>query len=143
MPRRQIDHAAVKQEIIRARRSGWPLRDACERAGVHVSTACRWRNADPDFALKLLKAGLPCGPVLNSEQALNHPHAKARGALIEKDWYKGIGTPVKLSRTPGSLKAPPPKFSQHTREVLGQHGFDEAAIEKLMNAGVLVEKRRA
>lgn len=96
-----------------------------------------------EFSLKLLKAGLPCGPVLNSQQALDHPHAKARGALIEKDWYKGIGTPVKLSRTPGSLKAPPPKFSQHTREVLGQHGFDEAAIEKLMSAGVLVEKRRA
>jgi hypothetical protein len=56
MARRRIDHAVVKQEIVRARRSGWPLRDACERAGVHVSTACRWRNTDPDFELKLLNA---------------------------------------------------------------------------------------
>jgi formyl-CoA transferase len=96
-----------------------------------------------EFSLKLLKAGLPCGPVLNAEQALNHPHAAARGTIIEKDWYKGIATPVKLSRTPGSLKAPPPKFSQHAREVLAEHGFDEGAVERLIAAGVLVEKRRS
>jgi formyl-CoA transferase len=96
-----------------------------------------------EFSLKLLKAGLPCGPVLNAEQALNHPHAAARGTIIEKDWYKGIATPVKLSRTPGSLKAPPPKFSQHAREVLAEHGFDEGAVERLIEAGVLVEKRRS
>jgi ribosomal protein S27AE len=56
MARRPIDHERVKREIIRARRSGRPLRDACERAGVHVSTACRWQNADPDFALEPLNA---------------------------------------------------------------------------------------
>jgi formyl-CoA transferase len=95
------------------------------------------------FSLKLLKAGLPCGPVLNAEEALSHPHATARGAIVEAGWYKGIGTPVKLSRTPGSLKSPPPRFSEHAREVLGQHGFDTAAIERLTAAGVLVEKRRS
>jgi crotonobetainyl-CoA:carnitine CoA-transferase CaiB-like acyl-CoA transferase len=94
------------------------------------------------FSLKLLKAGLPCGPVLNAEEALNHPHAAARGAIVQSGSYKGIGTPVKLSRTPGSLKSPPPRFSQHTREVLAEHGFDAAAIERLTAAGVLVEKRR-
>ena len=96
-----------------------------------------------EFALKLLKAGLPCGPVLNTAEALNHPHATARGTIVEAGWYKGIGTPVKLSRTPASVKAPPPKFSQHTRQVLAENGFDEASIERLIAAGVLVEKRRA
>jgi formyl-CoA transferase len=94
------------------------------------------------FALKLLKSGLPCGPVLDTGQVLAHPHAAARQMLAEKDGYKGIGTPVKLSRTPGSVKSAPPRFSQHTRAVLKEHGFGEAAIEKLIAAGVLVEKRR-
>jgi len=94
------------------------------------------------FALELLKAGLPCGPVLDTGQVLEGEHIKARGMLISKDWYKGIGTPVRLSRTPGSLKSAPPKFSQHAHEVLKEHGFDEAQIEKLAAAGVLVEKRR-
>jgi formyl-CoA transferase len=62
---------------------------------------------------------------------------------VAKDWYKGIGTPVRLSRTPASLKSPPPKFSQHAREVLREHGFDEVAIEKLAASGVVIEKRRA
>jgi formyl-CoA transferase len=85
---------------------------------------------------------MPCGPVLNTKQVLESAHTKARGMIVEKDWYKGTGTPVKLSRTPGGLRRVPPKFSQHTREVLAEHGFDEAQIEKLAAAGVLVEKRR-
>lgn len=96
-----------------------------------------------EFALKLLKSGLPCGPVLNTAEVLSHPHATARGTIVASDWYKGIGTPVKLSRTPASVKAPPPSFSQHAREVLAEHGFDEAAIERLAAAGVVVEKRRS
>ena len=94
------------------------------------------------YSLELLKSGLPCGPVLDSAQALAHPHIAARGAVVEKGWYKGIATPIKLSRTPGRAKAAPPKFSEHAREVLKEHGFDEAAIERLAKAGVVVEKRR-
>jgi len=94
------------------------------------------------FALELLKAGLPCGPVLDTGQVAESEHSKARGIFYEDDWYKGTGTPVRLSRTPGSMKSTPPKFSEHAREVLEEHGFDEAAIERLAEAGVLVEKRR-
>ena len=94
------------------------------------------------FSLELLKAGLPCGPVLNTKQVVESEHTKARGMIYEKDWYKGTGTPVRLSRTPGGMKSPPPKFSAHAREVLAEHGFDEAAIERLASAGVLVETKR-
>jgi formyl-CoA transferase len=94
------------------------------------------------FALELLKAGLPCGPVLDTGQVANAEHTKARGMIYEKDWYKGMGTPVRLSRTPGGMKSAPPKFSAHAREVLAEHGFDEAAIERLAASGILVEKRR-
>lgn len=94
------------------------------------------------FALELLEAGLPCGPVLDTGQVVDGEHIKARGMIYEEDWYKGTGTPVRLSRTPGGMKSPPPKFSAHAREVLAEHGFDESAIEKLAASGVLVEKRR-
>jgi crotonobetainyl-CoA:carnitine CoA-transferase CaiB-like acyl-CoA transferase len=94
------------------------------------------------FSLELLEAGLPCGPVLDTKQVLEGEHVKARSSIVEKDWYKGIRTPVRLSRTPGSLKSPPPKFSQHAHEVLREHGFDDAAIERLAASGIVVEKRR-
>jgi formyl-CoA transferase len=94
------------------------------------------------FSLQLLKMGLPCGPVLDTKQVLESEHTKARGMILEKDWYTGTGTPVKLSRTPAKLRSTPPKFSAHAREVLREAGFDEDQIEKLATAGVLVEKRR-
>ncbi len=94
------------------------------------------------FALELLKSGLPCGPVLDTGQVAESEHTRARGMVYEEDWYKGMGTPVRLSRTPGGYKSTPPKFSAHAREVLAEHGFDNDAIEKLAASGVLVEKRR-
>ncbi len=113
------------------------------RDALNEILEAKLKNVDGvTFSLELLKAGLPCGPVLDTKQVLESPHVKARGSIIEKDWYKGIRTPVTLSRTPARLKSAPPKFSQHAREVLREHGFDEAAMEKLAAAGVLVEKRR-
>ena len=93
------------------------------------------------FALELLKSGLPCGPVLDTGQVATSEHTKARSMVYEDGWYQGIGTPVRLSRTPGGYRSPPPKFSQHAREVLAEHGFDGDAMERLAAAGVLVEKR--
>ena len=60
----------------------------------------------------------------------------------EFDWYRGTGIPIKFSRTPGSVRRAPPKFSAHAREILAEHGFSEDEIRRLADAGVLVEKRR-
>jgi formyl-CoA transferase len=94
------------------------------------------------FALGLLRAGLVCGPVLNTRQAIESEHTKARDIIYEQDWYRGIGTPVRLGRTPGGLKSLPPKFSQHAEEILSDLGFDAAAIERLTEAGAVVKSRR-
>ena len=95
-----------------------------------------------EFAARMLVAGVPCGPVVNSKQAIEHPHTAHRNMIVEKDWYKGTATPIKFSRTPAVMKSAPPKFSQHAREVLAEAGFDEAAIARLAETGVLAEKRR-
>lgn len=94
------------------------------------------------FSLRLLKAGLPCGPILNARQALDQPHTRHRGMIAEAGWYKGIGTPIKLGRTPARGPTPPPRFSEHTRTVLAEHGFDKAAIDRLIASGVVAEQRK-
>lgn len=94
------------------------------------------------FAEDMLRKGLPCGPVVDSAAALAHPHTAHRHMVVEEGWYKGTGTPVKLSRTPAATKRQPPRFSQQARAVLAEHGFDDAQIERLAEAGVLVEARR-
>ena len=62
------------------------------------------------LAPKLLKAGVPAAPVLNVEEILQHPHTHHRGMVLDKDGYRGIASPVKLSRTPAQLRHLPPGF---------------------------------
>ena len=113
------------------------------RAELRAIIEAKLAEIDGDaFARRMLEAGVPCGPVFDSKQALEHPHTLHRQMVVEKDWYKGTATPIKFSRTPGRVKSAPPRFSEHARTVLAEHGFDAAAIERLAAAGVVVEKRR-
>ena len=101
--------------------------------------------ADKDgeaLALQLLEIGLTAAPVWNTKQAVSHPHTKHREMLVEKDWYKGTGTPIKLSRTAGSLRNLPPKYGEHSRELLSAHGYSEAEIEDLLAKSIALDERR-
>lgn len=60
------------------------------------------------LVLTLSKKGVPCGAVLDVAQALNHPHTAHRGMTVSIGKYKGIASPIKLSRTPASYRLPPP-----------------------------------
>ena len=91
---------------------------------------------------RLLAAGLPVGPVRDTDEVMNHPHTAHREMNAELDWYKGWGIPIKFSRTPGSIRRTPPKFGAHSRELLAEHGFSEDEIAALINAGTVLEKRR-
>ncbi len=70
----------------------------------------------------LIRAGVPCAPVLEVAEAIAHPHALHRGMVVEMDGYRGTGAPIKLSRTPASYRLVPPAFGEHTQEVLGTDG---------------------
>jgi crotonobetainyl-CoA:carnitine CoA-transferase CaiB-like acyl-CoA transferase len=90
----------------------------------------------------LAKAGLAIGPIHNTQQVVDHPHTHHRQMTIEKDWYKMTGTPIKMSRTPGSLKRLPPKYGEHSTELLTEFGFSSAQIQELIDQGVVLTQRR-
>ena len=94
------------------------------------------------LAARLLKAGLPAGPVLAVDEAMAAEHTASRAMVTELDGYRGLGTPIKLSRTPGGTRAIPPRFAEHADPVLMAHGYTEAEIAALREAGVLPDKRR-
>ena len=53
--------------------------------------------------------GVPCAPILDVPQALNHPHTAHRGMTVSlPGGYRGLASPIKLSRTPASYRLPPP-----------------------------------
>ena len=91
---------------------------------------------------RLLRLGLPAGPVLHVDEALGSAHAAAREMVTELGEYRGVGTPIKMSRTPGGTRRPPPKFAEHAAEVLGEHGYTAVEIAKLEADGVVHRKRR-
>lgn len=56
----------------------------------------------------LMAAGVPAAPVLPVDAALTHPHTVHRGMVVELEGgYRGLGSPVKLSRTPASYRHAP------------------------------------
>ena len=88
--------------------------------------------------------GLPCGPLNNIAQAAEQPQVVARRMLVEVE-HPRIGrlklpdTPVKLSRTPGSIKGPSPALGQDTYEVLSSLlGLSAEEMAELTAAGVIV-----
>lgn len=57
----------------------------------------------------LMSKGVPAAPVLPVDAALEHPHTVHRSMVVEigEDGYRGIGSPIKLSRTPASYRHAP------------------------------------
>ncbi len=94
------------------------------------------------LAMTLLDKGVPCGPVLDVPDVLDHPHTRHREMVVERGGYRGTGNPVKLSRTPASLRSTPPAFGSATREVLAEAGYSEAEIDALFASGAALETPR-
>ena len=96
------------------------------------------------FANELMQNGVPSGAVMEVPDVMEHPHTKHRNMVWEKDGYRNVGNPVKLSRTPPAVRSKPRKFGIDTRAVLAEHGFSSAEIDKLIASGVaLTEIRKA
>jgi len=57
---------------------------------------------------ELLKAGVPCGPVLTVPEAAEYPQTKHREMIIEFDGYRGVASPIRLSRSPATYRLRPP-----------------------------------
>jgi formyl-CoA transferase len=90
----------------------------------------------------LLAAGLPAGPIYNTAQVMAHPHTLHRDMSITNDWYKMTGIPIKFSRTPGQIRRLPPKFSEHSKEILAGIGIQDESFERLVKEGVVPLLRR-
>ena len=86
---------------------------------------------------RLLDRGVPCGLVQELPDVLTHPHTRHRNMIYEQDEYRGVGTPLKLSRTPPGLRRTPPRFGEADRAVLQEAGYSEAEIDRLIQAGVV------
>jgi formyl-CoA transferase len=80
--------------------------------------------------------GIPCGPINDYAQVFLDPQVLARELVVDIEHptlgrIKTLGSPVKLSATPTDNRRRAPLLGEHTREVLVEAGFDDAAITAL------------
>jgi crotonobetainyl-CoA:carnitine CoA-transferase CaiB-like acyl-CoA transferase len=75
------------------------------------------------LAQTLMEAGVPCAPIQDVATALADPHTAHRGMVVAVDGdpsgpvtYRGVGSPIKLDRTPATYRTPPPRFSKPGRD---------------------------
>ena len=91
---------------------------------------------------KVRLEGIPFGVFQNLVEAINDPQAKANDFFVAYDHptygrMEVVANPVKLSKTPATIRMPAPTFSQHTEEVLLEHGFTWEDIVQLKDQGII------
>jgi formyl-CoA transferase len=96
-----------------------------------------------DLLRDLTAIGVPCGAVRSVSDALADPQLAAREMIVPLEHptagqIRVLGTPLKLSDTPASVRTPPPVLGQHTDTILELDvGLASAAVRELRAAGVV------
>lgn len=98
-------------------------------------TTKEWQNVFDD-------TGIPNGPINTVDKVLENQQVIARDMVVELNHpvagkLKVPGIPIKMSKTPGSIRRPAPLLGQHTDEILQQLlRYDKVQIDKLKNADI-------
>ncbi len=76
-------------------------------------------------------------PVLEMDEAPDHPHNQVRDAFLTVDDVVQPAPAPRLSRTPATVQGPPPQPAQDTDAVLADWGFTPEEIAGLRDEGAI------
>ncbi|MFC1989464.1 CaiB/BaiF CoA transferase family protein [Chloroflexota bacterium] len=88
-----------------------------------------------EWKVILNEKGLLWGPVQSLPEIIADPQARANDLFVPFDHptygrIELVTSPVKLSKTPASIRMPAPELGQHTEEILLEHGYTWKDIEQ-------------
>jgi alpha-methylacyl-CoA racemase len=108
----------------------WPA------AREHWARLFRTRTRD-EWSELLEHTDACVAPVLDWREAPGHPHLAAREVFVERAGVTQPAPAPRFSRTPGSIRRPPPQPGEHTDELLRELGLDPDGIARLRAAGAV------
>lgn len=104
----------------------------------------RWAASLPlaEVEAVLVRAEVPASRIYSAEDMFRDPQFLARemflsARLPDGKPFRMPGIVPKLSDTPGTVEWTGPQLGEHNEQVLGELGYDEAAIAALRAAGAL------
>lgn len=101
-----------------------------------------FRSRPLDEWLEIFKKTDACvEPVLTLDEALEDPHVKERGLIVELELPRGgtvrqLANPIKFSRTPPVYEKAGVQAGTHTGEVLRELGYSDDQINEFSEKGV-------
>lgn len=102
------DHLGAP-ELAQDTRYATPGQRSVYRDALRAEIVARFAALDGErLAQDLMDKGVPCAPVLSVDAALTHPHTAHREMVVEIGDYRGVASPIKLSRTPATYRLAPP-----------------------------------
>ena len=114
------------------------------RAQLIEALALLMKSKNTDDWLNLLEPeGIPCGRINSIDETLNDPqvvHRQMRTQALHSSLgeINLLGSPLKLSETPGEVRRAPPVLGEDTDQVLREVlGYEDSAISALQAAGVV------
>jgi len=117
-----------------------PLRQQHEDE-IDGEIAARCRELPRDALLKkLLAADVMAAPVNDLPDVARDPQVRHNGMMTTVDHttigkLRITGAPLRLGRTPASVRRAPPVLGEHTREILKEIGYTKGEIEELVRDG--------
>lgn len=129
--------ALGRPDLVPRQWSGGPRQEETVRELARV-----FAGRDRDAWIETLSSADVCvEPVLDLDEALGQEQVAARGIVTEEPClggrFRGLRSPLRLSETPPRLRRPAPALGADTEAVLGEAGYDPAAIEDLRRQGAL------
>jgi len=95
-----------------------------------------------DWMARLEARDVLCAPVNRYADLPHDAQVQASGMLVEQDHpragrFRTLDTPIRFSRTPGTIRTPAPALGEHTEAVLAEAGFTPDEIAGLRKAGTI------